>query len=69
MLYKIALNEINKVVKNAMELKFVCLAFLRRHVHRYLLEILESIDFFFLAFFFFLFVGKKRFCQNKVSLL
>lgn len=68
MLYKIALNEINKVVKNAMELKFLCLAFLRRHVHRYLLEILESIDFFFLVFFI-LFVGKIRFCQNKVSLL
>lgn len=51
MLYKIALNEINKVVKNAMELKFVCLAFLRRHIHRYLLEILESIDFFFLVIF------------------
>lgn len=68
MLYKIALNEINKVVKNVMELKFVCLAFLRRHVHRYLLEILESIDFFFLVFFILL-VGKKRFCQNKVSLL
>lgn len=68
MLYKIALNEINKVVKNAMELKFLCLAFLRRHVHKYLLEILESIDFFFLVFFILL-VGKIRFCQNKVSLL
>lgn len=68
MLYKIALNEINKVVKNVMELKFVCLTFLRRHVHKYLLEILESIDFFFLVFFI-LFVAKMRFCQNKVSLL